>query len=124
MIQFYLDQASGLPTYLQLTRQVRYGLKMGALREGDQLPTVKDLATRLAINQNTVLKAYRELAFDGLVDRRIGVGTFIRVTLADASPTGSERPTRPRAELLAHRRSRVWFGRGDHPGSVQRWIEV
>lgn len=85
MIHFYLDEGSGLPPYLQLIRQVRHGLRMGALREGDQLPTVKDVATRLSINQNTVLKAYRELAYDGLVDGQAGVGTFIRRTLVDSS---------------------------------------
>jgi GntR family transcriptional regulator len=85
MIDFRLDESSGLSPYLQLVRQVRQALRLGLLREGDQLPTVKELATRLAINQNTVLKAYRELEYDGLVSAQPGVGTFIRVTLADAS---------------------------------------
>lgn len=95
MIQCYLDQRSGLPPYLQLIRQVRHGLKLGALREGDRLPTVKEVATRLGINQNTVLKAYREMGCDGLVTAQPGVGTFICVTLADAlqaahGPLGQE----------------------------------
>ena len=85
MIRLTLDQGSGVPPYLQLVHQVRHGLRLGLLCEGDRLPTVKQAATQLAINQNTVLKAYRELAYDGLVDAQAGVGTFIRVTLADAS---------------------------------------
>ena len=85
MIDFEVDQTSGLPPYLQLVRQVRHALRLGHLREGDRLPTVKDLAGRLAVNQNTVLKAYRELEHGGLVAAQPGVGTFVRVTLADAA---------------------------------------
>ena len=61
MIEFHLDAGSGLSPYLQLVRQVRQALRLGLLREGDQLPTVKDVVGQLAINPNTVLKAYREL---------------------------------------------------------------
>ena len=85
MIRFQLEHTSGLPPYLQLVRQVRHALRLGHLREGDQLPTAKDLACRLAVNHNTVLKAYRELEHTGLVAAQPGVGTFIRVTLTDAS---------------------------------------
>ena len=67
MIEFYLDAGSGLSPYQQLVRQVRHALRLGLLREGDQLPTVKDVVAILAINPNTVLKAYRELEHDGLV---------------------------------------------------------
>ena len=86
MITFRLEQDSGLSPYLQLIRQVRHGLRLGLLRKGDQLPTVKALSATLAINQNTVLKAYRELDYDGLITAQPGVGTFINVTLADVSP--------------------------------------
>jgi GntR family transcriptional regulator len=85
LIEFHLDGASGLPPYLQLVRQVRQALRLDLLREGDQLPTVKDVVARLAINPNTVLKAYRELERDGLVRARPGVGTFVTRTLTDAS---------------------------------------
>ncbi|MGW5264565.1 GntR family transcriptional regulator [Microbispora sp. NPDC004025] len=85
MIEFYLDGRSGLSPYLQLVQQVRHALRLGLLREGDQLPTVKDVVARLAINPNTVLKAYRELEHEGLVAARPGVGTFVTRTLADAS---------------------------------------
>jgi GntR family transcriptional regulator len=85
MIQFHLDTRSGLSPYLQLVRQVRQALRLGLLREGEQLPTVKDAVAQLAINPNTVLKAYRELEHEGLVAARPGVGTFVTATLADAS---------------------------------------
>ena len=85
MIEFHLDDDCGLPPYHQLVRQVRHALRLGRLREHDRLPTVKDLATRLAINPNTVLKAYRELDYSGLITTRPGIGTFVAVTLTDAS---------------------------------------
>lgn len=85
MIEFHLDGRSGVSPYLQLVHQVRHALRLGLLREGDQLPTVKDVVARLAINPNTVLKAYRELEHEGLASARPGVGTFVTKTLTDAS---------------------------------------
>lgn len=85
MIEFHLDSRSGVSPYLQLVHQVRRALRLGLLSEGDQLPTVKEVVSRLAINPNTVLKAYRELEHDGLVGGRPGVGTFVTGTLSDAS---------------------------------------
>jgi GntR family transcriptional regulator len=85
MIEFYIDSHSGVPPYLQLSQQVRRALKLGLLHEGDQLPTVKEVVTRLAINPNTVSKAYRELEHEGLVAARVGVGTFVATTLSDSS---------------------------------------
>src|SRR5690348_9705439 len=76
-LRFLLDARSGVPTYLQLVQQVEQGLRLGILREGDQLPRVKDAVTALAINPNTVPKAYRELALRGLATTRPGVGTFV-----------------------------------------------
>src|SRR3954471_13441750 len=90
MIQFNLDAASGLSPYLQVVRQVRHALRLGLLREGDQLPTVKEVVGSLAINPNTVLKAYRELERDGLVAARPGVGTFVTRTLVDSSLAAHE----------------------------------
>jgi GntR family transcriptional regulator len=83
VIEFHLDGQSGVSPYLQLVKQVRRALRLGLLEEGDQLPTVKDVVGRLAINPNTVLKAYRELERDGLVAPRPGIGTFVTRTLAD-----------------------------------------
>ncbi|MFD8498793.1 GntR family transcriptional regulator [Amycolatopsis sp. NPDC059657] len=85
MIEFYLDGRSGLSPYQQLVQQIRHALRLGLLHEGDQLPKVKDVVALLAINPNTVLKAYRELEHDGLVAARPGVGTFVTATLADGS---------------------------------------
>ncbi len=85
MIEFHLDTHSGVAPYLQLVHQVRRALRLGLLHEGDQLPTVKEVVARLAINPNTVLKAYRELEHDGIVGVRPGIGTFVIKTLSDAS---------------------------------------
>src|SRR3954452_8945205 len=85
MIEFHLDGRSGVSPYLQLVQQVRRALRLGLLEQGEQLPTVKDVVGQLAINPNTVLKAYRELEHEGLVAARPGVGTFVTRTLTDAS---------------------------------------
>jgi GntR family transcriptional regulator len=77
MIEFYLDTKSGVSPYLQLVHQVRRALKLGVLREGDQLPTVREVVGSIAINPNTVSKAYRELEHEGLIAARAGVGTFV-----------------------------------------------
>ena len=80
-IEFRLDAASGVPTYLQLVQQVEHALRLGYLKPGDQLPRVRDVVASLAINPNTVLKAYRELETKGLAAGRPGQGTFIQATL-------------------------------------------
>jgi len=80
-IGFRLDSASGVPTYLQLVHQVEQALRVGYLTEGDRLPTVKEAVESLAINPNTVLKAYRELEHRGLTVGKPGQGTFIAGTL-------------------------------------------
>ena len=85
MIEFHLDTHSGVAPYLQLVRQVRQALRLGLLREGEQLPTVRDVVGQLAINPNTVLKAYRELEHADLATARPGVGTFITRSLADTT---------------------------------------
>jgi GntR family transcriptional regulator len=77
MIEFRLDGRSGVPAYLQLVQQVRQAIRLGMLRPGDQLPTVKEVVTSLMINPNTVLHAYRQLDLEGLVEGRRGVGTFV-----------------------------------------------
>ena len=83
MIEFHLDGRSGVSPYQQIVQQTRNALRLGLLREGDQLPTVKDVVATLAINPNTVLKAYRELEHEGLVQARPGRGTFVTRTLTD-----------------------------------------
>jgi GntR family transcriptional regulator len=76
-IAFYLDPGSGAPTYRQLVQQAERALLLGYLRHGDQLPRVKDVTSSLAINADTVLKAYRELEHKGIAEGRPGLGTFI-----------------------------------------------
>ena len=76
-IVFYLDRGSGVPTYLQFVHQVDYALRLGFLRQGDQLPRIKDVTRTLAVNPDTVMKAYRELELRGVAAGRPGVGTFI-----------------------------------------------
>ena len=86
MIEFRLNERSGVPTYLQLVQQVRQAVRLGLLQPGDQLPTVKEVVGTLAINPNTVLKAYRELDLEGLVEARRGQGTFVSRVLTPAVP--------------------------------------
>jgi GntR family transcriptional regulator len=76
VIEFVLDGRSKVATYMQLVQQVRQALRVGLARPGDQLPKVRDVAQALAINPNTVLKAYRELELEGLAEGRPGVGTL------------------------------------------------
>jgi len=84
-IEFRLDAASGVPTYLQLVHQVEHALRLGYLTLGDQLPKVRDVVASLAINPNTVLKAYKELETKGLTAGRPGQGTFIQATLSQVA---------------------------------------
>jgi GntR family transcriptional regulator len=85
VIEFHLDSRSGVSPYLQIVQQVRQALRLDLLRQGDQLPTVKEVVGQLAINPNTVLKAYRELEHEGLVSARPGVGTFVTGSLGGQS---------------------------------------
>jgi GntR family transcriptional regulator len=85
MIEFHLDPRSGVATYLQIVQQVKEALRLGTLDVGDQLPTVREAVADLAINPNTVAKAYRDLEREGLVVARQGRGTFVASTLAPAS---------------------------------------
>jgi len=77
MISFRVDSRSVVPPYLQIVQQVRQALRMGLLDVGDQLPTVREVVSATAINPNTVLKAYRDLEREGLVEARAGHGTFV-----------------------------------------------
>jgi GntR family transcriptional regulator len=96
-----------VPTYLQLVHQVEHALRLGYLAPGDQLPKVRDVVAELAINPNTVLKAYKELEVKGLAAGRPGQGTFIEATLSQV--------TLP--ELTKLRRSLVtWVAAADAAG--------
>jgi GntR family transcriptional regulator len=84
-ITFRLDLGSGVPPYLQLVHEVEHALRLGSLAPGDQLPKVRDVVAQLAINPNTVSKAYRELEIKGLTVGRPGQGTFIVATLSQVA---------------------------------------
>ena len=107
MIEFVLEGRSRVSTFVQLVQQVKQSLRVGLLQPGDQLPRVRDVAQALAINPNTVLKAYRELELEGLAEGRPGVGTFIIGTLAGPSLTSQ---SELRDELVA------WLGKAEAAG--------
>jgi GntR family transcriptional regulator len=109
MFRFRLDGSSGVPPYLQLVHQVRQSLVLGYLREGDRLPTVKDVAADLVINPNTVVKAYRQLEHEGLAGGRPGQGTFITAT----APVPPEAQQDLRASLEAWLRAAGQAGLDD-----------
>ena len=88
---FRLDARSGVPVYRQLIDQVQGAIAAGALRPGDQLPTVRLVAVDLAINPNTVLRAYREMEIRGILDTQQGTGTFIADRQPEPPPEERER---------------------------------
>ena len=108
LIDFRLDGRSGVATYMQLVHQVRHAVRLGVLRAGDRLPTVKEVVTQLAINPNTVAKAYRELERDGFVTARPGVGTFVTAGL-----TG---PFDPRKHATLRRDLERWVTKARQTG--------
>jgi GntR family transcriptional regulator len=105
VIEFQLDPASGVATYLQLVQQVRDALRLGLLEPGDRLPTAQQVVARLAINPNTVLKAYRDLEREGLVQGRPGMGTFVIGTLPGTDPAAQRRFLAVMTDLLRSARS-------------------
>ena len=88
MITFRLSTTSGVSAYLQIAKQVRQAMQLGHLQPGDQLPTVKEVVGTVAINPNTVLKAYQLLEHQGLVEGRQGQGTFVRASRMYCSSAG------------------------------------
>jgi GntR family transcriptional regulator len=128
VIEFHLEARSGVPTYLQLVQQVRQAIRLGILQPGDQLPTVKDVVSSLTINPNTVLRAYRELDLEGLVEGRRGVGTFVAEDLEVLPPddvkelrTALERwVTRARAAGLDDESMEILFADTVRPPAVSR----
>lgn len=95
MFVFRLESGSGVPPYLQLVHQVRQAVLLGYLQDGDRLPMIREAVEQLAINPNTVSKAYRQLEQDGLISAKPGVGTFV---------TGSPGAAIPPAQYSALRR--------------------
>jgi GntR family transcriptional regulator len=83
---FHISNHSGVPAYLQLVQQVKQDIRLGLLKEGDRLPAVREVVTMIAINPNTVVKAYRELENQGFIEKRSGIGTFVSRQPAGPSP--------------------------------------
>jgi GntR family transcriptional regulator len=111
MITFRLDPTSGVPTYLQLVHQVEHALRVGQLQVGDQLPLVREVVAALAINPNTVLKAYRQLETTGVTEGRPGVGTFVRADLSEQGIVAS---------AALRRRLAAWVDAGRKEGLGDR----
>jgi GntR family transcriptional regulator len=114
MLVFHLAARSGLPPYAQLIEQVRQALLSGVLRPGDRLPTVKEVSASLAVNPNTVARAYRDLEHEGLVEGRQGVGTFA-VRRPDGPP--------PQVQAQLSRSLATWVGKARLAGMADGDIE-
>jgi len=107
--EFALDLHTGVPVYRQLMDQVRAGIASGALMGGDQLPTVRQLAVDLAINPNTVMRAYRELELGGLLETHQGTGTFIANKKVEKAAAERERQLGQMASEFAARAGAAGF---------------
>jgi GntR family transcriptional regulator len=83
---FHISSRSGIPPYLQIVQQVKQDIRLGLLKEGDKIPAVREVVTMVAINPNTVVKAYRELENQGFIEKRSGIGTFVSKQPAGPSP--------------------------------------
>jgi GntR family transcriptional regulator len=110
VVEYRIDRRSGVATYVQIVQQTKHALRLGLLEPGDRLPTAREVVEATAINPNTVLKAYRELEREGLVEARRGLGTFVRRTLG-AQPADS--PLRAELESWARRARAAGLDRED-----------
>lgn len=105
MLDFRIVATSGLAPYAQLVQQVKQALRLGWLQPGDKLPTVHEVAANVAINPNTVQKAYRELEHEGLVAGRPGQGTFVQRSLSQSTPASLAALTRRLQRWIAAARA-------------------
>ncbi|MGI8614173.1 MAG: GntR family transcriptional regulator [Nocardioidaceae bacterium] len=105
MLDFRIVATSGLAPYAQLVQQVKQALRLGWLQPGDKLPTVHEVAASVAINPNTVQKAYRELEHEGLVAGRPGQGTFVQRSLSQSTPASLAALTRRLQRWIAAARA-------------------
>ncbi|MFE0352232.1 GntR family transcriptional regulator [Streptomyces nigra] len=110
MIEYRIDRRSGVATYVQIVQQTKQALRLGLLEPGDKLPTAREVVETTAINPNTVLKAYRELEREGLVEARRGLGTFVRRALSTAP---AESPLRAELDAWAVRAREAGLDRDD-----------
>jgi GntR family transcriptional regulator len=113
---FRIDSGSGVPPYLQLVQQVRQGILLGFLRHGDRLPLIREVSEAVAINPNTVAKAYRQLEQEGLVTGRPGQGTFVNETSAAT--------VSPATYTSLQRGLEAWLGRARAAGLDEQAINA
>lgn len=112
MVEYRIDRRSGVATYVQIVQQTKQALRLGLIEPGDKLPTAREVVEATAINPNTVLKAYRELEREGLVEARRGLGTFVRRTLG-AGVQATDTPLRAELDQWAERARSAGLGRED-----------
>jgi GntR family transcriptional regulator len=110
VVEYRIDRRSGVATYVQIVQQTKQALRLGLLEPGDRLPTAREVVEATAINPNTVLKAYRELEREGLVEARRGLGTFVRRTLGTHT---ADTPLRTELDDWAQRARSAGLGRED-----------
>jgi GntR family transcriptional regulator len=110
VVEYRIDRRSGVATYVQIVQQTKQALRLGLLEPGDRLPTAREVVEATAINPNTVLKAYRELEREGLVEARRGLGTFVRKSLGS---TPADSPLRAELDAWAVRARRTGVERDD-----------
>lgn len=112
---FRISTRSGVPPYLQIVQQVKQNVRLGLLKEGDRLPAVREVVTMVAINPNTVVKAYKELENQGFIEKRAGIGTFVL-----ARSTGP--PPEVQAAML--KKLEAWIMEAKAAGLDQESIEA
>ncbi|KJY19347.1 GntR family transcriptional regulator [Streptomyces katrae] len=122
MMEFRVDRRSGVATYLQLVTQVKQALRLGVLEPGDRLPTAREVVAATAINPNTVLKAYRELEREGLVEPRPGAGTFVRRSLSHPQ-AAADSPLRTALADWTARAREAGLGREDITALIAAVVE-
>lgn len=116
VIEFRIDRRSGVSAYLQIVQQAKQAMRLGLLNPGDRLPSAREVVEAIAINPNTVLKAYRELEREGLAEGRRGLGTFVTKSLSSEATTGDDAPLRQ--ELAG------WMGRAQAGGLVVEDVDA
>lgn len=116
MFVFRIDSGSGVPPYLQLVHQVRQAVLLGFLKPGDRLPLIREVSEAVAINPNTVAKAYRQLEQEGLVTGRPGQGTFVNETPAATIS--------PATYTSLQRGLEAWLGRARAAGLDEQAINA
>ncbi|MGW2486402.1 GntR family transcriptional regulator [Streptomyces sp. NPDC001606] len=105
MIDYRIDRGSGVPAYVQIVEQTERALRMGTLQVGDKLPTAREVVAATAVNPNTVLRAYRDMEQDGLVELRRGLGTFVTRSLARPEAENDSPLRREVADWVARARA-------------------